>query len=126
MPLIGEFHPAVFEGVDPDEWHGLIATGCRIFCELGADVIKTFFTDERFEEIAASVPVPILILGSKKLPRERDALDLAERAVARGARGVAIGRNIFQARDPARMLSALRAVVKERIPARDAAALVEG
>ena len=112
LPLMGEFHPPVYEGVDKDEWHDLIKSGCRILAELGADMIKTFYTDERFDEITSSVPVPIVILGSKKLPRERDVLDLAERAVKNGARGVAIGRNIFQAKDPSAMLEALKGVVK--------------
>ena len=120
MPLIGEFHPTVFENVDKDEWHDLVKSGCRILCELGADMIKTFYTDDRFSEIVEAVPVPIFILGSKKLPRERDVLDLAERAVRGGARGVVIGRNIFQAKNPAGMIRALKAVVKDRLPARDA------
>jgi len=113
LPLIGEFHPAVYENVDPDEWHELIKTGCRILCELGADMIKTFYTDRRFAEITASVPIPIFILGSKKMPAERDVLELAGAAVRDGARGVAIGRNIFQAANPGGMIEALKQVVKK-------------
>ena len=95
----------LFHGnVNRDEWHDLIKRGCRILCELGADMIKTFYTDERFEEITASVPIPIFILGSKKMPREGDVLELAQSAVAAGARGVAIGRNIFQAQNPKKMI----------------------
>jgi DhnA family fructose-bisphosphate aldolase class Ia len=121
IPLMGEFHPAVYENVDKDEWHDLIWRGCRILAELGADLIKTFFTDDRFGEITDSVPVPIVILGSKKLPKEIDALKLAEQAVSCGARGVAIGRNIFQAEDPKKMIEALRKVVKRGMTAEQAA-----
>ena len=124
LPLMGEFHPAVYEDVERDEWHDLIKRGCRILAELGADLIKTFYTDERFGEITQSVPVPIVVLGSKKLPEEIDALRLAEHAVAGGARGVAIGRNIFQAKDPGKMIHALRAVVKDKKSADESAALL--
>lgn len=121
LPLMGEFHPTVYENVDKDEWHDLIKRGCRILTELGADLIKTFYTDERFYEITQSVPVPIVILGSKKLPREIDALKLAEQAISNGARGLAFGRNIFQTRNPGNMIQALQAVVKEKQPAEAAA-----
>jgi len=121
IPLMGEFHPTVYENVDKDEWHDLIKRGCRILTELGADLIKTFYTDERFHEITESVPIPIVILGSKKLPREIDALKLAEQAIANGARGLAFGRNIFQTRDPGKMINALQAVVKEKQTAEEAA-----
>ena len=124
LPLVGEFHPTVYENVPKDEWHDLIRRGCRILCELGADMIKTFYTDERFEEITGALPVPVLVLGSKKLPDEIDALRLAEEAVKRGARGVVFGRNIFQAKDPAAMIEALGKVVKHGDSAEDAAAVL--
>jgi fructose-bisphosphate aldolase/2-amino-3,7-dideoxy-D-threo-hept-6-ulosonate synthase len=125
LPLIGEFHPAVYENVDKDEWHDLIKTGCRILCELGADMIKTFYTDERFSEITEAVPIPIFVLGSKKMPREIDVLRLAEHAVRDGARGVAIGRNIFQSSNPRRMIGALKMVVKKGKPAGEAVQVLE-
>ncbi len=125
LPLIGEFHPVEYENVEKDAWHELIATGCRTLCELGADCIKTFYTDERFAQITESVPVPILVLGSKKLPRDLDSLHLAEDAVRHGARGVAFGRNVFMARNPARMIEALCAVVKQGATAAEAAGLLE-
>jgi DhnA family fructose-bisphosphate aldolase class Ia len=80
---------------------------------LGVDAIKTFFTGERFREIAAATPVPILTLGAKKVPSERDALNLAQMSVQAGSRGVVFGRNVVQARNPERFLAALKEVVKE-------------
>jgi DhnA family fructose-bisphosphate aldolase class Ia len=75
--------------------------------------VKTFFTGDRFGEIVEASHVPVLALGSKKLPRERDALELAAHAIRTGARGVVFGRNLVQARDPEGFLEALRAVVKD-------------
>lgn len=125
LPLIGEFHPTVYENVDKDDWHNLIKTGCRILCELGADMIKTFYTDERFYEITSSVPIPIFILGSKKLPREIDALILAESAIKNGARGIAFGRNIFQAKSPHKIIDAFNAMVKKGASAGEAMELLK-
>ena len=81
----------------------------RILAELGAHIIKTYYC-EGFEEVTAACPVPIVIAGGKKLP-ERDALAMARKAIDEGAAGVDMGRNIFQAENPAAMLRAVRAVV---------------
>jgi DhnA family fructose-bisphosphate aldolase class Ia len=114
VPLVGEVYPAGHEDLSPEERHEQIAIGCRVVAELGVDLVKTFFTGDRFSEIVAASHVPVLALGSKKLPRERDALDLAAHAIRTGARGVVFGRNLVQARDPERFLDALRSVVKDR------------
>ncbi len=121
VPIVGEVYPAGHEDLPPDERHEQIAIGCRIVAELGVDLVKTFYTGERFAEIVAATPVPVLALGSRKLPRERDALELAAAATRAGARGVVFGRNVLQARDPGRFLLALRAVVKDGIAPAEAA-----
>lgn len=125
LPLIGEFHPTIYENVDKDDWHDLIKTGCRILCELGADMIKTFYTDERFDEITSSVPIPIFILGSKKMPHEIDALKLVEDSNKNGARGIAFGRNIFQSKDPNKMIDAFQAIIKKGASANEALELLK-
>lgn len=84
---------------------------CRIAAELGAKLVKTYYC-EGFEKVVESCPVPIVIAGGKKIP-ERDALQLAYDAVRRGATGVDMGRNIFQAEDPVAMIKAVRAIVHE-------------
>lgn len=122
VPIVGEIYPAGHEDLPPNERHDQIAIGCRIIAELGVDLVKTFHTGERFAEIVAATPVPVLALGSRKLPRERDALALAATAVQAGARGVVFGRNVIQARDPERFLLALRAIVKDGLSVDEAAA----
>jgi DhnA family fructose-bisphosphate aldolase class Ia len=112
LPLIGEVYPAGHEDLAPEERHEQISIGCRIVAELGVDLIKTFHTGERFAEIVRSTPIPILALGSRKMDREVDALELAATAVGDGARGVVFGRNVVGAREPERFLEALQEVVK--------------
>ncbi len=122
VPIVGEVYPAGHEDLPPDERHEQIAIGCRIVAELGVDLVKTFYTGDRFGEIVAATPVPVLALGSRKLPRERDALELAATAVQAGARGVVFGRNVIQARDPECFLLALRSIVRDRLDVDEAIA----
>ena len=94
----------------------LLAT--RILAEHGAQMVKTYYCEE-FEEIAAACPVPIVIAGGKKLPEDA-ALTMAYRAVREGARGVDMGRNIFQSEHPAAMAMAVGKVVHEGFTDREA------
>ena len=89
-----------------------LALACRVIAENGATFVKTYYCDEGFEKVAASCPVPIVIAGGKKLP-EKDALVLAYKAISSGAKGVDMGRNIFQSLNPAAMIKAVRAVVHQ-------------
>ena len=113
IPLIGEVYPTGGDDRQPDELQEEIFIGCRIAAELGAELIKTFYTGERFSEICAATPVPVLALGAKKLPKESDALKLAAISVEAGARGIVFGRNVIQSKEPERLLDALKEVVKE-------------
>jgi putative autoinducer-2 (AI-2) aldolase len=84
---------------------------CRIAAEIGAHAVKTYFC-EGFEEVVRATPVPIVVAGGKKTS-EKDALRLAWNAVGSGARGVDMGRNIFQSDCPVGMIRAVRAVVHD-------------
>jgi 3-hydroxy-5-phosphonooxypentane-2,4-dione thiolase len=84
----------------------------RICAELGAQFVKTYYCESGFEQVTAGCPVPIVMAGGKKLP-ERDALEMAHRAIQEGAAGVDMGRNIFQSHAPAAMLAAVAKVVHE-------------
>ncbi len=88
----------------------------RMCAELGATYVKTYYTEEDFETVTAACPVPIVIAGGKKLP-ELDALKMAYNAIAQGAAGVDMGRNIFQADAPIPMIQAVRKVVHEGLKA---------
>ena len=83
----------------------------RILAELGASFVKTYYCED-FENVVAACPVPIVIAGGKKLP-EADALERAHQAIARGAHGVDMGRNVFQSEHPQEMMDAIRKVVHE-------------
>lgn len=94
------------------------STACRILAELGASFVKTYYCED-FEKVVASCPVPIVIAGGKKIP-EADALDMCYKAIASGARGVDMGRNVFQSENPIQMMAAIRKVVHEGFTGKEA------
>jgi DhnA family fructose-bisphosphate aldolase class Ia len=113
IPLIGEFYPPTPGRLTLEELHERLAVGCRIMAELGADVVKTFYTGERFRELVEACPVPILAQGAERLETPEAALQFAHEAARAGARGVALGRPVLQAPDPALLVQGLRRVLKE-------------
>jgi 3-hydroxy-5-phosphonooxypentane-2,4-dione thiolase len=96
----------------------------RICAELGAQIVKTYYCTEGFEQVTSGCPVPIVMAGGKKLPA-REALEMAYRAVQEGAAGVDMGRNIFQSHAPAAMLEAVARVVHDGLRPEEAHPLFE-
>jgi DhnA family fructose-bisphosphate aldolase class Ia len=119
LPVIGEFFPARSNELTREEMHDLVRTGARIVAELGADMVKTFYTC-RFPEVVEGCPLPILGLGAEKTETQLQALQLAENEIRDGARGVVFGRNALQVPDPKRFQAALCAVVREGMSAAQA------
>ena len=78
---------------------------------MGCQIVKTY-NCENFEEVVAACPVPIVVAGGKKLA-ELEALTLAYDVMQKGARGVDMGRNIFQSEHPVEMAIAVNKVVHE-------------
>jgi putative autoinducer-2 (AI-2) aldolase len=95
-----------------------LGMAARVVAENGAQVVKTYYCEDDFEKVTAACPVPIVIAGGKKLP-ELDALKMARAAIDKGAMGVDMGRNIFQAEDPIAMIKAVKHVVHEDASAED-------
>jgi DhnA family fructose-bisphosphate aldolase class Ia len=104
LPYVCEIMPA---GSDPLA----IAACCRTAAELGARVVKTSFP-EPAGEIAQGVGcgIPVVLAGGDPRAPERSLADAAD-AVAAGAAGVAFGRNVWGADDPAGMVRELCRVV---------------
>jgi DhnA family fructose-bisphosphate aldolase class Ia len=114
MPVVGEYFPIAGETLPPDQLHDKVLRGARIIAELGADLIKTFYTCD-FRAVTQSCPVPVLGLGAAKLPTALEALQLAAAEVAAGAGGVVFGRNALQVPNPIAFQQALCDVVKRGV-----------
>lgn len=97
-----------------------VAYVSRIAAELGADVIKTYFTPQGFERVVSSVPVPVVVLGGPRKGSLVEALSEAYNAVKAGGAGVAYGRNVFQFESPKVAARALVYVVHEELSPEEA------
>lgn len=104
----------------------LINRACRVAFELGADLIKTEYTGDEasFRDITSNYPIPILVLGGSKTGLE-DLFRRVKEAMNAGARGVVIGRNVFQAESPAKLVMALDAIVNDGIATSHALKIVK-
>ncbi|MEZ7872904.1 MAG: 3-hydroxy-5-phosphonooxypentane-2,4-dione thiolase [Eubacteriales bacterium] len=107
IPTMG----VVAVGKDMERTDRFFKLATRIVAEMGVQIIKTYYCD-KFEEIVAACPVPIVVAGGKKLP-EREALTLAYRSIQGGARGLDMGRNIFQSENGPQMAEAISKIVHE-------------
>lgn len=96
---------------------------CRIAAELGAQMVKTYYCDD-FEKVVKSCPVPLVIAGGPKLKTELDALNLAYNAINEGAKGVDMGRNIWQSDNSIGMIKAIRKIVHEGASVKEAKKLL--
>jgi len=90
----------------------VVAIAARVGAELGADWMKIPYA-AGFEQVTAGCYVPVVILGGAKKGSERIMLENIRAALDVGAVGVAIGRNIFQADDPAAMTAAVAALIHD-------------
>jgi putative autoinducer-2 (AI-2) aldolase len=95
-----------------------LSLASRICAEMGAHIVKTYYCDD-FEKVSGTCPVPVVVAGGKKLP-ELEALEMTANAIAGGAVGVDMGRNIFQAESPIAMTKAVAAVVHQNFTAAEA------
>jgi len=111
IPLIGECYVVEHPEKTADEVHAKVKRISRIMAEMGADLIKTFYTGPRFSEVIENTPVPVFTIGADKLHTDLEVLKKAADSVNAGARGIIFGRNIFMAKDPVRLIEALNAVI---------------
>ncbi|WP_456468786.1 2-amino-3,7-dideoxy-D-threo-hept-6-ulosonate synthase [Archaeoglobus sp.] len=113
MPLLAMMYPRG-EGINQYD-EKAVSLAARVGAELGADIIKTNFTGdvESFKKVVEGCPVPVVVAGGPKMGSDEEILAMVRAAMDAGARGVAIGRNIFQADDPTKMTRAISMIVHD-------------
>lgn len=105
-----------------DQYNGEVVAHCaRVAEELGADVAKVNYTGsvENFRKVVRSCNIPVVIAGGAKMNNEHDVLDMTEKVIQAGGAGLSIGRNIFQAKDPKRLVAMLSSIVHSGCSYRD-------
>ncbi|MHB8605479.1 MAG: 2-amino-3,7-dideoxy-D-threo-hept-6-ulosonate synthase [Thermoplasmatota archaeon] len=124
-PLLAMMYPRGHDIADPHDPE-VVKHVARLGAELGADVVKCPFTGsaESFREVTRGCPRPVLISGGAKMASDADFLETVAAAMAGGAAGVSVGRNVWQHASPAAMTRALAELVFEGADAKRALAVL--
>lgn len=114
MPLMAMMYPYGSDNMlDPEH----LKHAARIGAELGADIVKTYYTGDpqTFKQVTESCPAPIVMSGGPKADEPIDFLNMVKGALDGGAMGIAVGRNVWQSKQPVKMLEAINLVVHENV-----------
>ncbi|MBF0103380.1 MAG: class I fructose-bisphosphate aldolase family protein [Desulfobacterales bacterium] len=120
MPLIAMMYPRGPKIKDERDVE-MVKIAARVGAELGADFVKTVYTGdpESFQQVVEGCPAPVLIAGGSKL-EDAVMFQQIEDAMKVGARGLSIGRNVFQHANPTLFVKAACAIVHQNYTAKQA------
>jgi DhnA family fructose-bisphosphate aldolase class Ia len=120
MPFIAEAEfPTTYASVEElKQQYGFeyLRRNVRLCAELGADIVKTNWPGdpESFAGLVrATNGIPVVLAGGSRL-EDLELLTRMEHAMAGGAIGCSVGRNIFMHRSPEAITRALSRVIRER------------
>lgn len=106
-----------------------VSFAARLAAEIGSDVVKIPYPvnaqGDDFRRIVGQCFVPVIILGGAAMGDDAGLLKMVEDAIDAGAAGVAIGRNVWQHKNPAAIARSLAAIVHEDASALEALALLK-
>ncbi|NJE07376.1 fructose-bisphosphate aldolase [Thermococcus sp. M39] len=106
--------PYINEKYGKKEDYRVVMYGARAAAEMGADMIKTYWTGskETFAKVVdAAAGVPVLLSGGAKAKNPFEFLKIVYDVIEAGGAGAVVGRNIFQRENPEPMIKALLRVI---------------
>jgi class I fructose-bisphosphate aldolase len=116
MPLIVHAYPKgeMIKGEERYDYEH-VSYAVRAAVECGADIVKTWYTGDydSFARVVDSSHGRVVVAGGAKMKDTESFLKVTQDVIRAGAFGVAYGRNIFQAEDPAKMVTALKSIIHE-------------
>jgi fructose-bisphosphate aldolase / 2-amino-3,7-dideoxy-D-threo-hept-6-ulosonate synthase len=104
----------------------VVKHAARIAAELGADMVKVNYTGspESFSQVVEGCGIPVVIAGGEKMETVRQVIEMVRHSVDAGGAGVSIGRNVFQAADPMKMVEAICSIVHKNASTEEAMRIV--
>lgn len=90
-----------------------IKLAARAAQEIGADIVKTYYTGDpdSFRKVVEGCPVPIVILGGEKNDSLQSLFNDVYWSIQAGGAGIAIGRNIWTQGRTRAMIEAMNGIV---------------
>lgn len=106
----------------------VVKHAARVAAEIGADIVKVSYTGsaETFKEVVDACAIPVIIAGGEKAESDKDVLVSIKDAISVGGAGVAVGRNVFQHKDPIKMTKAITSIIHGNASIEEAMAILEG
>ncbi len=125
MPLLAMIYPRG-EKIANEYDQSVLKHAARLGAELGADIVKISYSGsmESFQEVVACCYVPVVIAGGEKMESDDQIFEMIRGAMDAGGAGVSIGRNVFQHKDPTRMVAAVSMIVHENATVEEASAFL--
>jgi DhnA family fructose-bisphosphate aldolase class Ia len=122
LPVMVETLPCPTDRIPDPMDAGAMASASRIGFELGADIIKTYYTGSAasFRQVVAACPVPVMIAGGARMDTPRAALDVVHGSIEAGGKGVVFGRKFWQTPKPHAIVTALKAIIHRGASVEDA------
>ncbi len=121
LPLMVEALPCPSERSPNPKAPEAMASAARLGFEHGADLVKTYYTED-FRQVTGNCPGPVLIAGGPKMETVEETLQVVHDAAEAGAAGAVFGRNIWQSDDPRGTIRALKSVIHDGLPVAEALA----
>ena len=97
-----------------DQTPSIVAYGARIGLELGADMVKVKYTGspESFRWVVQSAsPTKVVMSGGPKTNTDEEFLSMVQGVLTAGGVGLAVGRNVWQRKDPLAISDRIRQVI---------------
>lgn len=123
IPMLTEMIPAEivehqFSSRADRKWpknHEVVAYSARVAAELGADIVKGYYTGDKktFREVIAYCPVPYVVLSGPASGDTEVFLGFVADAMECGAGGVSVGRNVWTHKNPAGITRAICRIVHD-------------
>ncbi len=113
LPAIAWIYPRG-ASVQNDTSKEIVAYAARAGLELGADAVKIKYTGDSASfawAVKAAAGVRVFMSGGPKAPTDDDFLRQVKGVMEAGGTGVAVGRNVWQNRDPLAMAEKLRKAI---------------
>ncbi len=126
MPLLAMIYPRG-EKIKNEFDVSYIKHAARLGNEMGADIVKVSYTGsaDSFKEVVEGCSIPVVIAGGPKMNSDKEILEMVKGAMEAGGAGASIGRNVFQHKNPTKMVKAISSIVHNNASIEDALKIIE-
>ena len=126
MPVVCHAYPSGEMWGDLKGSTKSVLYAARAAAELGADIVKPWYTGSptEFAKVVAGTPALVVAAGGPPADSPIEVLEQAAAVVEAGGRGMTCGRNVWTAPDPGAMVAALKAVIHDGATPTSAASLL--